>query len=175
MDIPNHAELLDKIETFCGRHEMAETRFGREAVNNPNFLSGLRREPPVSPTLETLNKIRDFMHKVEGEARLKQRTLEMAAEPRPDAPEDELPFRSAPVNPTGASSPTSSSTSVRPTSSAANGSCLDCSSKAGADNAARPNHSCSVDSEAVAAPDPATGAGAGHQLPTRSGFGQNES
>lgn len=61
MDVPTHDQLIERIEAFCRRHDMAESRFGREAVNNPAFVSGLRREPPVSPTLETLNKVSAFM------------------------------------------------------------------------------------------------------------------
>jgi hypothetical protein len=80
MDIPTQAELLAKIEDFCRRHDMAETRFGRDAVNNPAFLSGLRRDPPVSPTLDTLNKVRDFMAETDERARLREK-LDRAAEP----------------------------------------------------------------------------------------------
>lgn len=112
MDIPTHSDLLARIEDFCTRHEMAESRFGRESVNNPAFVSSLRRDPPVSPTLETLNKLKVFMDETDEQARLR---LKLSADPSPqDAGEEcesELPFASAPVNPTGASSPTSSSTS----------------------------------------------------------------
>ena len=61
MDVPTHDQLIERIEAFCRRHDMAESRFGREAVNNPAFVSGLRRDPPVSPTLETLNRVKAFM------------------------------------------------------------------------------------------------------------------
>jgi hypothetical protein len=57
---------------------MAETRFGRDAVNNPAFLSGLRRDPPVSPTLDTLNKVRDFMAEADERARLREKLPRLA-------------------------------------------------------------------------------------------------
>lgn len=59
MDIPTQAELIDRIEAFCGRHGMAVTRFGREVANNPAFLSELKAGK--QPRLDTLHKLRDFM------------------------------------------------------------------------------------------------------------------
>lgn len=125
MDIPNHAELLARIEAFCLRHDMAETRFGREAVSNPNFISGLRRDPPVSPTLKTLNEVQDFMARVDADAALRAKLSappEPSETPPPNDGDIQLPFGVAPVNPTGASSPTSSPTNARPQPSAASGS-----------------------------------------------------
>lgn len=112
MDIPTHATLLETIECFCARHDIAETRFGREAINNPAFISNLRRHPPVSPTLDTLNRVRAYM---DGRDAAAATAAKLAAEPEPPAaPVEEeeiaLPFSRAPVNPTGASSPTFSST-----------------------------------------------------------------
>lgn len=118
MDIPTQDELLGLIEAFRQRHEMAETRFGREAVNNPAFLRGLR--DGVSPTLETLGKVRDFMARVDAEAKVKAK---LAVEPTSaDESEEEvpLPFSSAP--PGAASLPTSSSTSELQQSRTATGS-----------------------------------------------------
>jgi hypothetical protein len=140
MDIPTQSELLDRIEIFCRRHDMAETRFGRDAVNNPAFLSGLRREPPVSPTLETLNKLKTFMERTDADAELR---VKLAAAP-PAEPSDEeaqqLPFVKAPVNPTGASSPTSSPTNAHQRQSAA--------------SASSPTSSCSSAEESPAAAPP---------------------
>lgn len=39
---------------------MAESRFGRDALGNSAFVSGLR-DLKRSPTLDTLNRIADFM------------------------------------------------------------------------------------------------------------------
>jgi hypothetical protein len=124
MDIPTQAELIARIEDFCTRHDMAETRFGRDAVNNPALLSGLRRDPPVSPTLDTLNKIRDFMAETDERASTREKLAAHAdAPPPPGEAEIELPFVQAPVNPTGASLRTSSTTSAPKPQPAANGSC----------------------------------------------------
>lgn len=121
MHIPTQTELLAKIEAFCRRHDMAETRFGRDAVNNPAFISSLRRDPPVSPTLETLNKVQEFMRRKDADLKFNPPPLELT--PPPAEEERELPFGAAPVNPTGASSPISSPTRALPTSSADSGSC----------------------------------------------------
>lgn len=61
MDIPTHAELVDRIEKFCARHDMAESTFGRLSLNNPGFVGNLRGDNPRSPTLDTLNKLAAFM------------------------------------------------------------------------------------------------------------------
>jgi len=37
------APLLKKIETFCKRRKMTESRFGRNACNNPSAVSRLRK------------------------------------------------------------------------------------------------------------------------------------
>lgn len=60
MDVPSHDELLSRIEAFCKRHDLAESRLGREALNNPAFVSGVR-DRGVSPTLDTLNRLAAFM------------------------------------------------------------------------------------------------------------------
>jgi hypothetical protein len=121
MDIPTPEEFLAKVEDFCRRHDMAETRFGRDAINNPNFIAGLRRDPPVSPTLETLNRIAEFMAGKDAELKRNPPPLELT--PPPQEEEIPLPFGTAPVNPTGASSPTSSPTIEPPATPAANASC----------------------------------------------------
>lgn len=121
MHIPTQDELIGRIEDFCGRHEMAESRFGREAVNNPAFIGGLREGK--SPTLETLNKLKKFMADTDEQALLR---APPPLEPR-EAEANELPFSRAPVNPTGASSPTCSPTPERPPLRAANGSSRSCS------------------------------------------------
>ena len=76
MDVPTHDELIAKIEAFCDRHGMAESRFGREAVNNPAFVGNLR-DPGRSPTLETLRKVSVFM--AESDASAEQAAAERDA------------------------------------------------------------------------------------------------
>jgi len=129
MDIPTQEQLLAKIEAFCIRHEMAETRFGRDSVNNPAFIRGLREGK--SPTLETLNKLSEFMERTDAEA---ETQAKLHALPPATAAEEEqpLPFSSAPVSPTGACSQTSSSTIERPLTPAASD-----SSHSSADEAAK--------------------------------------
>jgi len=129
MDIPTHAALLDRIEAFRARNDIAETRFGREAVGNPNFIAGLKKDPPVSPTLETLNKVKEYMERTDEEARVRAK-LDAPLDALPaEEVEQPLPFSQAPVNTTGASSPTSSSTPEPPTPlPASDRSCPSCSS-----------------------------------------------
>lgn len=72
MDIPSHADLLERIDAFRERHgSMAETRFGRDALNNPAFVSWLRKGG--SPTLKTLQDLSDFMARRDAELELEQR------------------------------------------------------------------------------------------------------
>ena len=51
--------LLLEIESFCRRHGMAESTFGRQAVNDGKLCVRLRSGKGV--TLETADKIRSFM------------------------------------------------------------------------------------------------------------------
>jgi hypothetical protein len=51
--------LLDSIQAFCRRHGMAESTFGRRAVNDGKFVSRLRDGARVTP--ETLERIGSFM------------------------------------------------------------------------------------------------------------------
>jgi hypothetical protein len=50
--------LLDSIVRFCGRAGMAESTFGRRAVNDGKFVSRLRDGARVTP--ETLGRITDL-------------------------------------------------------------------------------------------------------------------
>jgi hypothetical protein len=141
MDIPNHDELLAKVEDFCARHDMAETGFGRRAINNPNFISGLRRDPPVSPTLKTLCEVVDFMERTDAAAKANPPPLKLTSPPG-DEEELALPFSKAPVSTTGGCSPISSSTIGPAPTPRASASCP-CSEADG--QAAAPNLSCSAD------------------------------
>ncbi|WP_147291674.1 hypothetical protein [Sphingorhabdus pulchriflava] len=57
--IPNDRQLLESIEAFIARHNMAPTRFGREAANEPAFIQSLRDGRAV--TLKTANRLVAFM------------------------------------------------------------------------------------------------------------------
>lgn len=121
MDIPNHEQLLATVEAFVERHGMADTRFGRDAINNPNFISGLRKG--VSPTLDTLTKVMAYMKRIDAEHPGARPPLELTA----PAQEEEivLPFGTAPQS--GASSPTSSPTNAARATSEASATCPSCS------------------------------------------------
>lgn len=66
MDIPTPQELIEKIEAFVTRHAMAETRFGRDSVNDPNLLSDLRAGKRL-PGLTKLNRLAEFMQRKDAE------------------------------------------------------------------------------------------------------------
>jgi len=63
MDIPTHAELVARYEEFCRRHDMAETRFGREATGEPQLIASIRSGR--SPSLKTLQRVASYMAEVE--------------------------------------------------------------------------------------------------------------
>lgn len=52
-------DLLPEIERFCAKHQLRESRFGRDAVNDTSFVPGLRdgREPRRN----TVARVRHFM------------------------------------------------------------------------------------------------------------------
>jgi len=55
-------ELIIEIKRFLAKHRMAESRFGRDCLDDPKFLfqffAGKR-----SPKLATVEKIKSFMKK----------------------------------------------------------------------------------------------------------------
>ncbi|HYY60300.1 MAG TPA: hypothetical protein VE756_02825, partial [Burkholderiales bacterium] len=53
--------LLGSISDFCRRTGMAESTFGRRAVNDGKFVARLRDGARVTP--ETLTRVNDFMAK----------------------------------------------------------------------------------------------------------------
>ena len=52
--------LLENIETFCRSYDMAETTFGRQAVNDGKLCQRLRTGKGI--TLSTVEKIQNFIH-----------------------------------------------------------------------------------------------------------------
>ena len=62
------SSLLAEIEAYCRRARMAESTFGRQAVNDGKLCTRLRDGKDV--TLETAGKIRDFIrqHQEQGQA-----------------------------------------------------------------------------------------------------------
>lgn len=51
--------LVVEIERWCVRRDMTESRFGREALGDPNFVYQLRSGR--SPTGRTVARVRQFM------------------------------------------------------------------------------------------------------------------
>lgn len=59
LDPVPHADLLAEIRAFCEARGMALTRFGKEALNDPAFVSGL--EAGRECRRATIGKVRAFM------------------------------------------------------------------------------------------------------------------
>lgn len=59
------AQLIERIEAFLIRHDMAPTRFGREAANEASFINTLKNGRSVS--LARANKVVAFMERYERE------------------------------------------------------------------------------------------------------------
>ncbi len=59
MDIPTHCEVLAQIEAFLLRHNMAPTRFGREATGEPQLIDSMQKGR--SPSLKVLERVAVFM------------------------------------------------------------------------------------------------------------------
>ena len=59
MDVMTQTELVEKIDAFLERHDIGESRFGRDATGEPGLVGRLRKGS--SPTLDILNRIADFM------------------------------------------------------------------------------------------------------------------
>lgn len=111
MKILTQADLVRQIDDFLERHAMKPSRLAREATGEPGLIDAIR-EGRRSPTLNTVEKLASFMRKVDEEAATRAKLaapLELAVEEE----EIPLPFGKAPVNHTGASSETCSSTLER--------------------------------------------------------------
>src|SRR5687767_328884 len=61
MEAGGGVSLLGSISEFCRRTGMAESTFGRRAVNDGKFVARLRDGARVTP--ETLNRVNQFMVK----------------------------------------------------------------------------------------------------------------
>jgi hypothetical protein len=57
---PTVKTLLDEIEALRVRAEMSATAFGSKVLNDPSFISNLRKKGRV-PSLETAAKVRRFI------------------------------------------------------------------------------------------------------------------
>ena len=58
---PIIAELTAEIDAFLAKTDMYPTHFGRQAVNDGNFILRLRKGRV--PTLRNIDRVRDFIHR----------------------------------------------------------------------------------------------------------------
>src|SRR5262245_65269535 len=83
----NAQELLQEISDYCRQTGLAESTFGRRAVNDGKLASRLRHGGRI--TTETLDRIRSFMasnRNPAARATVIARTPEPVPRPRPVAP-----------------------------------------------------------------------------------------
>ena len=88
--------LLDSISEFCRRANMAESTFGRRAVNDGKFVARLRDGARITP--ETLVRVSEFLTTRGVEAPIAPRELMplMRVAPAPAAPARRPPARTRP-------------------------------------------------------------------------------
>ncbi len=81
-DLTDEPEKIVKIvKAFCDQHGIAESTFGRLAVNDGKFVSRISAGSRIEP--ETAKRVRDFMDKAErGEIRLRGRPRRKKTESR---------------------------------------------------------------------------------------------
>lgn len=60
------ATLLDTVEAFLKRHDMPPTRFGIEALSDPNFVRELRNGR--EPRRRQRERAQDFINRYRAEA-----------------------------------------------------------------------------------------------------------
>jgi len=61
--LASDADILNKIEAFCAKHDMAPTAFGRAALSDGNLVTNLR--DGRSLTLKSAGRILAFMAEAE--------------------------------------------------------------------------------------------------------------
>jgi len=87
--------LLDSIADFCRRTGMAESTFGRRAVNDGKFVARLRDGARITP--ETLERVSEYMARhgvaVPSEPRELRRLIRVAKPPVARAPAESPPSR----------------------------------------------------------------------------------
>jgi len=60
MDFPTHEQLVERIDAFLARHpRLSERAIGVAVTNEPGLIGSIRRGR--SPSLNTLNKLADYM------------------------------------------------------------------------------------------------------------------
>jgi hypothetical protein len=86
--------LLDSISEFCRRANMAESTFGRRAVNDGKFVSRLRDGARITP--ETLERVSEFLTTQGIVAPVSPRELIPLVRVAPAPSQPRLPVRDAP-------------------------------------------------------------------------------
>ncbi len=86
-------ELLQEISDYCRHSGLAESTFGRRAVNDGKLTARLRNGGRI--TTETLDRIRTFMHNNKGAAVGRPTIIERIREPQPDAAATAIPVAAA--------------------------------------------------------------------------------
>jgi hypothetical protein len=76
----NAQELLQEISEYCRQSGLAESTFGRRAVNDGKFASRLRNGGRI--TTDTLNRVRAFIAANRGPARLRPMIIQRSGPPR---------------------------------------------------------------------------------------------
>src|SRR6187431_665652 len=94
--MPQAVGLLDSISEFCRRAGMAESTFGRRAVNDGKFVARLRDGARITP--ETLERVSEFLitQGVEAPASPRELMQLMRVAPAPAGPAQRAPARDAP-------------------------------------------------------------------------------
>ena len=85
----NAQELLQEIADYCRHSGLAESTFGRRAVNDGKLTARLRNGGRI--TTETLDRIRGFMQSNRAAPPARPTIIERAREPRPVLPPEATP------------------------------------------------------------------------------------
>jgi hypothetical protein len=55
----SYEAFVARCERFVARHDLAPSRFGRDAVNDPRFITDMRRGKVPRPA--TMDKVEEYM------------------------------------------------------------------------------------------------------------------
>src|SRR6476660_6209271 len=80
----NHHDLLQEISDYCRKTGLAESTFGRRAVNDGKLAARLRNGGRI--TTYTLDRIRSFMHDHRAQSPARPSIIERPSPPRPVVP-----------------------------------------------------------------------------------------
>lgn len=81
MDVLSHTEVVAQIDSFLDRHDMKPSRFGRDALGEPQFVGEVRAGR--KPGLATLGKLSEFMRAQDEKLEAAMAPTSTAAAPRP--------------------------------------------------------------------------------------------